>query len=370
MQNSKDSGSSAYLSKLYAYIFMLTTVTALLVVRGALFYFESWDYLSFLRDWVIEQRSMSFIKALGARIGDYNPPYMYILNIISRIDVSELYLIKTVSVIFDFLLAFAIPTVILNSSMWGQCDSIYTSFAVGSVYFALRGRGKTAYTFIAIALSFKLQAAFILPIFAVFVFTKKIRLMDCYMFFIVYFAMLFPALLAGMPINDLLSIYLKQSDSYHLINLNSINIWQLVGNIEFMYFRVVALFMCGSAVLGLLYYAYEKRDRLIRNVDFIRLAYLFAAFMPFLLPQMHDRFFYMADVLSLTVFLYDKRRWYVPVVAVFCSHIAYTYYLMEWAVLVDYKLAALALMFMLLIVLRDLVISLSDEELSHRVSKG
>ena len=385
MHVSKDSQSPKSVNDFTAFTFTLIAVSALLVVRGALFYFESWDYISFLSDWVAEYRTMSFFEAMGTRVGDYNPPYMYILNIITRIDVYDLFLIKTVSVFFDMLLAFfvmklvslrtgrtqlhilafiltlAVPTVILNSSMWGQCDSIYTSFALGSLYFALRGRSKMAYALIAVALSFKLQAAFLMPIFAVFVFTKKIRLQDCYVFFIVYFAMLLPAFLAGMPIADLLLVYFRQSDSYFFLNLNAVNIWRFVDNVDFGHFRVVGLFTAGTAVLSLLYYTYVNRERLVNYVDFIRLAFLFTVIMPFLLPQMHDRFFYMPDVLSLTVFLFDKRRWYVPVVTVFCSYLAYAYYLMQWTVLFDFRIAAIALLVVILIVLRDFVLSLSAD---------
>jgi len=384
MEISKDSTSLNPFSKYTTYIFMVIAVSALLVVRGALFYFESWDYISFLSEWIAVYRSMPFFTAMGTKVGDYNPPYMYILNIISRIGVSDLILIKAVSVIFDsllaffvmklvslrtartnlhilaFLLAFTIPTAILNSSMWGQCDSVFTSLAVGSVYFALRGRSKTAYAFIALALSFKLQAAFLLPIFAIFIFTKKIRFKDCYMFFIVYFMMLLPAFFAGMPIDDLLLVYFRQSDSYHLINLNAVNIWRFVDNVSFEHFRIVGLYISGVAVLSLLYFSYVKRECLTKNENFIRLAFLFTSIMPFLLPQMHDRFFYMADVFSLAVFLFDKKRWYVPVVCIICSYNTYAFYLMGWIVLFDYTIAALALMVVILIVLRDLVLSLND----------
>jgi len=327
---------------------------------------------------------MTFFEALGAKVGNYNPPYMYILNIIARIGFADLYLIKTVSVLFDilvayfvmklvslrtesvhlhilaFVLAFAIPTVVLNSSMWAQCESIYTAFALGAVYFAYLGRGRTAYAFIALALSFKLQAAFILPVFAVFVITGKIRLRDCYMFFAVYFAMLFPALIAGAPIAGLLKIYATQTVTYNFLTLNAINVWQLVGAVDFSSFVTAGIFTCALAILGLLYFIYVNRARLTETVDFIRLTYLFVVIAPFLLPKMHDRFFYMADVLSLVVFLFDKRRWYVPVVTILCSYTVYAWFLMEWTTLFDYKLAALALLTVIFIVLRDFVISLSS----------
>ena len=383
MQTPKDTNTPESTSSFAVFVFTSAAVAALLIIRFALFYFESWDYITFLSGWVSAYRDMSFAEALGTSVGNYNPPYMYILNIISRIGLPDLYLIKTISVLFDilaaffvmklvslktgsvnfhtlaFILAFAIPTVILNSSMWGQCDSIYAAFALGSVYFALKGRGKMAYAFIALALSFKLQAAFVLPVFAVFVITKKIRLQDCYVFFAVYFATLLPALLAGVPVSDLLLVYFNQTISYNFLTLNAINIWQFVDNIEFIYFKIAGLLICGLAVFGLLCFVYVNRTRLTKTTDFIRLTYLFAVIMPFLLPQMHDRFFYMADVLSLVVFLFDKRRWYVPVVTVFCSYTVYAWYLMQWLTLFDYKVAAVALMVVIFIVLQDVVISLS-----------
>jgi len=375
-------------NKYVAIAFTAVAVAALLVIRGVLFDFRSMDYNNFLVAWVAAFRDLTVIEALGAKIGNYNPPYLYLLNIISRIGISDLYLIKTISVIFDFLLAFfvmkivslktgsinmqilafllalAIPTVILNSSMWAQCDSIYTAFALGSVYFAFRGRSKSAYAFFAIALSFKLQAAFILPIFAIFLIKNKIKFRDCYMFFVVYLAMLMPALLAGVPIGTLLMVYINQTDTYHYLNLNAINIWRLVGAVDFDSFRIVGLYSAGLAALGLLYFTYVNRERLVKTEDYMRLAYLFAVILPFLLPQMHERFFYMPDVLSLLVFLYDKRRWYVPVIAVFCSFVAYSWYLMNFVVLLDYIYLALAMMIVIFIVLRDLVISLRTDTLT------
>jgi len=386
MQTSKDTNPPEPTSSFAVILFASAALTLLLIIRIALFDYESFDYVHSLSRWVSEFRGMTFFEALGAKVGNYNPPYMYILNIIARINLPDLYLIKTVSVLFDvlvayfvmklvslrtgrihlhilaFILAFAVPTVVLNSSMWAQCDSIYAAFALGSVYFAYRGRSKTAYAFIALALSFKLQAAFMLPVFAVFVITGKIRLKDCYIFFAVYFAMLLPAFIAGAPISSLLNVYATQIGTYEYLTLNAINIWQLVGVVDFSSFVTAGLLICSLAILGLLYFIYVNRERLTKTVDFIRLTYLFVVIAPFLLPKMHDRFFYMADVLSLVVFLFDKRRWYVPVVTILCSYTVYAWFLMEWTTLFDYKLAALALMTVIIIVLRDFVVSLSGRQ--------
>ncbi|MCL2222843.1 MAG: hypothetical protein FWC20_06395 [Oscillospiraceae bacterium] len=369
---------------LIAYLFALTAALFLLIARFALFYYQSHDYIQFLSVWVNEYRGMSFWEALGTNVGNYNPPYMYLLNIIARIDFSDLYLIKAVSVIFDFLLAYfamkivslrtesvnirifafiatlAIPTVLLNSAMWGQCDSIYSAFALGALYFSLRGKSKTAYAFMALALGFKLQAAFLFPIFIVCILTNKIRFRDCYMFFAVYLALMLPAIIAGMPLSDSLFMYLTQVDSFHFITLNAMNIWQLVGHVYFPAFRIVGFAICALAVLSLLYFAFVHRERFLHTADYVRLAFVFAAVAPFLLPQMHDRFFYMADVLSLLVFFYDKRRWYVPVITIFCSYVAYVFFLMNWEILIEFRFLAIAMGLVIILVLRDLVLSMKN----------
>jgi len=382
MSSSGSKSNPIFKNEYYALILLIIGVTALLIIRGSLFDYDWGDYSWFILPWINEFRNMTFIEGLGTKVGNYNPPYMYILNIISRTNYSELYLVKSVSMIFDFLLAFfamkivslktesqnmrvmvfllvlAIPTVVLNSSMWGQCDSIYSAFAIGSLYFGLKGRSKSAYAFIALAVSFKAQAVFLLPMIPVFIFTKKIRYQDCFMFFVVYLVTLLPAILAGMPVTTALLTYIDQANYFSQLNMNLPNVWRLVDHIDYNSFRTAGLYVAGLAVFGLLYFTFVNRERLISNVDFVRLAYLFAIIMPFLLPKMHDRYYYLADVLSVLVFLFDKRRWYVPVVTVLCSYIAYAYFLMQGITLVDYRLLALALLIVIIIVLRDYVTSL------------
>ena len=369
--------------------FTLICVVSLLVVRGALFYYESGDYIWFLRYWVEEYRTMTFIEGLRTNVGTYNPPYMYILNIIARINLpfvnsisSELFLIKVVSIIFDFILAyfvmkivslrttssnvravaflatFAIPTVILNGAMWGQCDSIYAAFAIGSFYFGLRGRSKMSYAFMALSLSFKLQAVFLMPILLIFVITNRIRLKDCYMFFVVYIATLMPAIIAGMPLVDALFAYVVQANFYNRLNLNIVNMWRFFEHVPYHNFRLAGIYFAGFAVLSLIYFTYVNRRRLFKTVDYVRLAYLFAIIIPFLLPKMHDRYYFIADVLSVSVFFYDKRRWYVPVVTIVCSFISYAAFLMFGVEILDFRIAALALLAVIIMVLCDFVMSI------------
>ena len=390
MQNTDKTENQTLLDKIAPYIFVFVSIIALLVVRSSLFFYQSGDYVHFLRIWIDEFRTMTFFEGLGTTVSNYNPPYMYLLNIIARINAPDLVLIKIVSVFFDFLIAyfvmkivslksnrlnmqilafvlsFAIPTVIINSAMWGQCDSIYAAFAIGSFYFGLVKRSKMSYAFMALAISFKLQAAFLLPILPIFIMTKNIRLRDCYVFFAVYLAILLPAILAGMPLNEALLAYAEQAGYYNRLSLNMINIWRFIylpdnfGHGFLEGFMTAGFFMTGVAVLGLMYFTFVHRSRMVNTVDFVRLAYLFAILIPFMLPKMHDRYYFMADILSVALVIFDKRRWYVPVVTIFCSLISYEYFLLYWTgtEVMEYKYLVIALMFIIFIVLRDHVISL------------
>jgi len=393
MQGSGDSRNSYFSNKFYAVIFAVVCSSILLIVRVAMFYQDWGDYSYFYGPWVETYRGMSFFEGLGTKVGNYNPPHMYIFNIISRIPLPDLYVIKTVSVFFDFLIAFfvmkivslrtesinhrvlafilalSIPTVILNSSMWGQCDSIYAAFSVGALYFGLKGRSKLAYVFIALAFSFKMQSVFIMPVFLVFMFMKKIRFRDCYLFVAVYIATLLPAVIAGMPADVVLSTYFTQAGTYDWLYINIANVWQFTNNLPYDNFLAVGLGAAGLAVLGLLYFTWVHRERLSANIDYVRLAYLFAVLLPFLLPKMHDRYYFLADVMSLLVFLFDKRRWYVPLISIFCSFLAYAWFLMGAYEIFDFRFGTVAIFIVITIVLRDYVLSLrSDKEISYKNS--
>jgi len=360
------------------FVFALMMIAGLMALRGALLYFHSGDYAGHLSYWLEDMRYLSVSEALRTRVGNYNMPYMYILLVISRINFHGLYLIKFASMIFDILLAYfvmklvalrtdsahlrmaafigalAIPTVVLNAAMWAQSDSIYTAFAVGAVYFALAGKGKFAYIFMGLAISFKLQAIFILPLFFVLALKGKIRLEDAWMFPATFWLTLLPAFIAGMPVVTALSVYLDQFHYYSSLHSNATTIWRLVGGVDNYQFITVGLFLAGTAVTAFLYFIYVHRDRITKTTDYVYIAYLFAVLLPFLLPKMHDRYLFMADVLSLVLFAYNKKRWYVPLVTPYASYNTYAF-ILTGVVLIDYVYVSLALGVVILLVLKDLV---------------
>ena len=76
--------------------------------RVALLYFESNDYKAFLKLWVKKLGELPVKEALCEDIGDYNLPYIYILLIFSRLKLDAMICIKSLSCLFDVILAWLV----------------------------------------------------------------------------------------------------------------------------------------------------------------------------------------------------------------------------------------------------------------------
>ena len=170
------------------FILLLAVTAIAFLARFGLFSYVSGDYTSFLSNWFDTLKNAGGLAGIGMNIGDYTPPYLYILALLTYLPVEALFSIKLVSCIFDFLLALyaaktvfhltqsraktllaytlalLCPTVVLNGSAWAQCDSIFTFFLLLSFYSALKSRPWRVCIFFGIAFAFKLQAIFFAPL--------------------------------------------------------------------------------------------------------------------------------------------------------------------------------------------------------------
>jgi Gpi18-like mannosyltransferase len=326
-------------------------VVVAVVVRVSLYDFESGDYRAFFAQWYTFIRSNGGFSALRYQFADYNVPYLYLLALLTYLPVPVLAGIKTISVLGDLLLAsyvyrlvalryprgwpaFAaaavvalLPTVVMNSSVWGQCDSIYAAFAVGGLYYAVRSRPWLACVFFGLALAFKLQVVFLLPILAVLVLRRKVPWRALLAIPAVVLAMDVPALLVGANPADLLSVYTNQVGEYQQLTLNAANVYQLFSFDSSV--RALGVFVTGVLVVGLIAYAVLGNVRLT-VFHAVLLGTVFVVLVPYFLPAMHERYFYLADVLSVVVAFYRPRRlWPVPVLVQFASAFSYAPFLLQ-----------------------------------------
>jgi len=337
------------------YVLCGISALAAIIVRSFFLDYTSNDYEAFLSKWVDYFRTNGGLLALKGKIGDYNFPYLYFLAFFSYFPVNDLYLIKALSIIFDLILAFSamklvslftprrhvliaafaltalLPTVVVNSSMWGQCDSIYTAFGLLGLYFGLKERPVLSVALGAIAFSFKLQIVFLLPIYAVLLFAGKIRFRHAFVFPLVYLLAVLPAVVLGRPITDAITIYTNQVDTYsRYLTLNAPSVFAFFKNVrdvsDVSLYSSIGIAAAFVFLLSLLAYLLIRRDRLDNRIIILSAAVM-VIFIPFLLPSMHERYFYLADILSVICAFANPILFPVPVLVQLASWSGYHSYL-------------------------------------------
>lgn len=355
------------------FVSLLAIAAAALALRLYFFNEQSNDYNAFLSGWISQMRQLPALEPITTPIGDYNMPYLYFLFSFSRTNLYDLYLIKLLSVVFDFVLATGIvklvkrfhegdgtvlaaftaalfiPTVFLNSAYWAQCDGIYAALCVWALYFALSNRPRASVIFFAFAFSFKIQTIFILPIIIFLLLRHKIALKHLPLFPLTFALTLLPALICGRSFYDTFSIYIDQTASYPSLTLNCPTLWALFPEEKFETFGNAALFLAGAAVLAFGVYLYLKRSALTDKLLFDA-AYLFTLLLPFLLPRMHERYFYLAEVLTVVYMLLHRKRLFIPPLVILTSFSCYCAYLFGYRIfsLLELAIINFAVIFWLL----------------------
>jgi Gpi18-like mannosyltransferase len=331
-------------------------VVAAVVVRVAMFDHESSDYQFFIKDWYEFISTHGGFGALKYDFSDYNVPYLYLIALLTYLPIPALAGIKIISVAFDLVLAYFtyrivalrhigrwspplaalivlfLPTVATNSGMWGQADAIYAAFGLGGVYFLLRRRPWLAGVFFGLSLAFKLQAVFLFPLLLVLVLKRWIPWRALLAVPGVLLLLAVPALLAGAPLGQLLSVYVEQTSSYPQLSLNAPSIYQfLPASADAAVIRPIGVAVTGLVILGLCLGVLLSRVQLT-TTKVVLLGATSAVLVPFLLPSMHERYFYLAEVLTVIAAFYLPRRlWYVPVLVQVASFLAYLQVLFQAA---------------------------------------
>ncbi len=356
-----------------------------LCLRAALLDHESGDYISFLSQWVAAMRGMTVRQALSTPIGDYNMPYLYLLLVISRLPIRDLYGIKLFSMLADvasalavaalvrhltkkdsavllaFLAALFCPTTWLNSGYWGQCDSVYGALALWALYAGLQKRSKTCWLLFSLSLSFKLQAVFLLPMAVVLLGVGRIRLKDVWAFPAGFVGASVPALLAGRNFSDTFSIYLQQTQSYPYLSLNAPSFWSLVDNGYFDALAGAPVLLAMSLCLLMLLMVLRHGDRL-DDRGLVLLGLVFSLTIPWLLPRMHERYFYLAEMLSLVYGAMNPKETAVPGILMAGGFLVYSQYLFGGAPILSLRLVAAIYGMVILYLLRQLMQELKSDK--------
>ncbi|HSZ82469.1 MAG TPA: glycosyltransferase 87 family protein [Polyangia bacterium] len=321
--------------------FVILAVAAV-SVRATLFPIETIDVRDALAGWFTHLRDHGHFAALKDNVGNYPPSYLYFLALTSYLRVAPIVGIKIIPVAFDVALACAFlsivadrtasqwgrivafalplfsPTLVINGSAWGQCDVMYTTFVVLSLRSALRDDWRRAMALAGAAMSFKLQAIFFLPALGLMFLKARGPWRALPWAPVVFVATMLPALAIGRPLHDLVTLYTGQVGLFHSLSLGGANFYQWIPNAPFAILRVTGIVLTLSLLVFIACISWLSPVQW-RGRERVLLALLTCILCPFFLPEMHERYFLSADVISLLLPFFMPRRWWIPILVVNAS---------------------------------------------------
>ena len=373
-------------------------VLVLLLLRMLVFNYQTLDYQDFLAPWTQYFRSHGGLAAIGKNVGNYNVPYLVFLAICSYLPVSELYLIKLFSVFFDLVLAWALskmvrrvtgseirtglcfavtlllPTVFLNGALWGQCDSVYSSLALLSIALVLEEKPVPALIAAGVAFAFKLQAIFVLPMFAAFLFTGRVKWYHLPIFPAAYLAAVSPAIIAGRGFWDTVLTYLSDASTIGTgLNYNSPSVFAFITKVSDPVRAGRIGMLLSFAICAIMIIVVIIRRRNVGSLELVVCTAILAVGVPLFLPHMHDRYFFLADAAALAVAFCVPKLAIVAPLTSFASLLGYHAYLkmryllqMKWGFYALFiALIALIAFFIVRIARKNETIFTTDEETSR-----
>lgn len=333
-------------------LYLCAVIVISVLVRYKLFKFESNDMLYYYVPWMDEIAAGGGFATLKNCIGDYNIPYMVILTIIASVtdDVAmRIFMMKLVSALFDYLLAFFVymvlrrnnrekeavlgfaaiilnPIILLNSAFWGQCDMIYVFFLMVTLYFCTKEKWGYAFVFMGIAVAFKLQAAFFMPILMLFWVKKKFNFLYFLLIPVINFVMCLPAIIAGRPLLDIFGIYGEQVQTARGMAISYPNVWVFFwGSTRDFYWvsYLMTIFILGSG-----FYCFLN-NKVFKNSSLIALSSWCLWTCVLFLPSMHERYGLTGEILLLLYALLYRKYFGVCVGVHFVILFAYSRYLFQ-----------------------------------------
>lgn len=335
-------------------IFFSAVIIIGILARYFLMPMTSGDQSGFLEPWYDTISYNGGFSAVGMDIGDYMPTYYYIIALATYLPLKPMTALKLFSCIADFFLAFAVmkivgkvtqsrekgllsfavtfmlPTVLLDSAGWAQCDAIFTLFLVLCIYALICNKDYLAVASFTVAFVFKIQAIFLAPLLLVMLLKGRIRIRSLAAFPVVYLVSIVPALIAGGDFFRILTVYFRQPLQYASLNMTLPNIWTVVADVKLPKSDLLSsagVMLAGAAVLSVIYYTFTKNYEFTPKV-IIGGSALFALFVPYVLPHMHERYYYFAVVTAVILAFCEKKLFWVLPIIEFASAASMSYFLL------------------------------------------
>lgn len=277
------------------------------------------------------------VGGLAEAFTNYTPLYSYFLLIVTKLDWlgQPLSLVKMMSAIFELGCAIVVarmvwqltkvplrasvafgaiwlaPTVLFNGAMWAQADSIWTFFALVSVAMFMRDRNGVLP--FAVGCSVKAQGVFLGPFVLGMILRRKLPLAWLAAIPRAYAILAVPVLVAGRSLVSVFGIYLDQAHTFHRLTMNAANVWMFAGGTPYAVGVAAGLALAAASGLALSIFIAQSRRT---GPEFILLvACVSLILMPYLLPKMHERYFYGFELASIALACVNLRYLAFAVIA-------------------------------------------------------
>jgi len=236
-----------------------------LFITGFMVYFHM-DYdMECFQQWALYIHRHGLNNAYGSDT-DYMPLYQYILWLYGQINGTDKAILDNISYLrcftlaFDFLglfyvvkwidkkVAYYIVLVIcilnlgysFDTIIWGQVDGILSALVFIAVYQVWKGNNVKGGIFLVLALSFKVQAIVIVPVWVLlFVYNVvskgswKSAIWPVFVMFLSATALIYPFTKGQYGVDKITHVLFHSFNKYPLVSIQASNIWQLIvhGNV-------------------------------------------------------------------------------------------------------------------------------------------
>ena len=287
------------------------------------------DMAIFLEPWFAHIVHYGPIGAFAHPFSNYEPAYLYLLAVgsLAAGTLTPMTIIKILSVcgtLFmtaalaellkasgvsrrNALLLLVLPSVVFNDALLAQCDALWAGACMLALAQMIRGRTVSAMVWCGIGIAFKAQAVFIAPVIIGAMIGRRAPWWQWMIPAIVFLATLGPALALGWPWFKLLTVYLDQA-AWDRIPGRLANPWMFgtmfADHASRSWFALGYVAAAAAALsIAILASRHARNPRVL-----ILLAAIAGTALPFLLPKMLERYYFLGDTMTLALALTLRNR--------------------------------------------------------------
>ncbi|WBH17141.1 hypothetical protein [Sphingomonas radiodurans] len=316
---------------------LVATLVLAVAAHWWLWGFTGLDVATYLLPWFRHILEAGPIGAFAAPFGNYSPLYLYMLAATTSLAdwFHPVDLIKALSVAGSLALTGAVwhllrtlgdgrtphpleraaalvlilPTTLLNTALLGQCDAMWSAACIMALAAAVARRHAAMLAWCGVAFAFKLQAAFFAPFVLALLIRRRVPLRLWPIAAVTWIASLIPAWLAGWPALDLLTIYFRQTEYDPSMPLNAPNLWMIVAALPLFAGVPLTGLAFATAIGATATYVARLTVAPFGPRRVMEAAALSPMLVAGLLPRMHERYFFLADIITLAIALaWPDRR--------------------------------------------------------------